>query len=279
MDLCASLAVLILSRVELTIVATFKYGLVPFVSDQTLVQSAVFDIIKTAKENLKKDFSKIKVLDVGSGHGEQAVELSKHFDSVVGVEPQEEAYAWAKKQAEGIKNVTFVNKRIEDFETRDKYDLIVLLTVFEHLSDQKEAFLKIFSLLAEDGVIYLTVPNKFWIFEQHYGLPFLAWLPLPLANLYLKLAKGVDSYEDSSYSMSYGQIKRFFDQFTCNYKFALPYDVNGAYIGCGNQSPLFRSLKNLGVRLIKLNPLFWYISKGFIMVISKKPVKTLDHLV
>ncbi|TAL51360.1 MAG: methyltransferase domain-containing protein, partial [Chitinophagaceae bacterium] len=175
-----------------------------------------------------------------------------------------------KKMLRGKKNLSFIHSKIEDYKTTQKFDLIVHLTVFEHMNNPKAGFDRIFALLEPDGVIFLTAPNKYWIFEQHYGLPFLGWLPLPLANLYLKLAKGVESYEDCSYSRGYGGMKSFFDRYDCEYEFIIPKDTSGAYVGCGNSQPLFSFIKWLGIRLIKMNPFFWNFSKGFIMIIRKK---------
>ena len=168
------------------------------------------------------------------------------------------------------KNLKFFHSKIEDFKSKTRFDLVTHFTVFEHMSTPKKGFDRIFLLLNKNGIIYLTAPNKYWLFEQHYGLPFLSWLPLPIANKYLKLMKGVKSYKDCSYSRGYGGMKAFFDQYDCQYEFILPFNEKSAYIGCGKNQPLFSLIKKLGVALIRFHPFFWNFSKGFIIVIRKK---------
>ena len=233
-----------------------------------VLKGAVKEISEVAKRYLNKPIKSISVLDVGSGHGEYSAEMAKLFGQVTGVEPIRDVHRVAvKKRAR--KNLKFFNSKIEDFKTRKKYDLVTHLTVFEHMSNPKAGFDRIFSLLNKNGVVYLTAPNKYWLFEQHYGLPFLSWLPLPIANKYLELTKGVRSYKDCSYSRGYGGMKKFFDQYDCHYEFVLPFDENSAYIGCGRSQLGFTLVKKLGLKLIRLNPFFWNFSKGFIMVIRK----------
>jgi len=236
-----------------------------------IVKSGVQELLKVSQIYCKKSPKSLTVLDAGSGRGEYVLEMSKYFKKVVGVEPFKDAYAFGVKSTpKKIKNVAFYNSGIEKYNSKEKYDLIVMLTVFEHLKNPKNAFNKVFSLLKKDGVVYLTAPNKYWLFEQHYGLPFLSWLPLSVANIYLKTFRGVPSYEDSSYSRGYTAMKDFFDQYKVEYEFILPLSTEGAFIGCGQNNSIYSFIKSLGITLIRMNPFFWNISKGFIMVIKKK---------
>lgn len=234
-----------------------------------IVEAAVAEILKAFKQFSEKPLSQITVLDAGCGRGEYAAGIAKHVKSVAGVEPQTSAVEDAALLHKKVKNIKFINSLIEDFKTREKFDLIVSLTVFEHMPNQKSSFKHMFELLNKGGIIYLTAPNKYWLFEQHYGLPFLSWLPLPLANLYLRLTKNVDSYKDCSYSLGYFGMKKFFDQFKCNYEFVPPFNPDGAYYGCATGNNLSANIRKFGVKLIKLHPIFWCLSKGFIMVITK----------
>lgn len=235
-----------------------------------VVRGAVREIVEVAKKYIRKPLKSISVLDVGSGHGEYSTEMAKFLGKVTGIEPFEDVYKVALGKMNKSKNLKFFNSKIEDFKSKTKFDLVTHFTVFEHMSTPKKGFDRIFSLLNKNGIIYLTAPNKYWLFEQHYGLPFLSWLPLSIANKYLELAKGKKSYEDCSYSRGYGGMKEFFDQYDCQYEFILPFDQNSAYIGCGKNQPIFSLIKKLGIALIRFHPFFWNFSKGFIMVIRKK---------
>lgn len=236
-----------------------------------IVKTGAKEVATVAEKYFNKPLDSLIVLDAGSGRGEYVLEMSQHFRKVVGVEPFEDAYLFGVKSIpKKTKNVFFYNSEIENYSSREKYDLIVMLTVFEHLKNPKKAFDKVFSLLKKDGIIYLTAPNKYWLFEQHYGLPFLSWLPLSLANIYLKIFRGVPSYEDSSYSKGYTGMKKFFDKYKVGYEFILPLSAESAFIGCGQNNSIYSLVKSLGIKLICINPFFWNVSKGFIMVISHK---------
>ena len=54
---------------------------------EKVVEGVVKEVVETAKKYLNTDPKSIAVLDVGSGHGEYAIEMSKFFGSVTGVEP------------------------------------------------------------------------------------------------------------------------------------------------------------------------------------------------
>lgn len=237
--------------------------------DSKIVESGVNEVVNTVKIYLKKDFKNLVALDVGSGEGEFATAMAKRFKKVVGVEPFKEACEYAKNHIpKKIKNVSFVNSKIEQYKSKQRFDLITAVTIFEHLSDQKKAFDKIFSLLKKDGIIYITAPNKYWLFEQHYGFPFLSWLPLSIANRYLKLFTGVNSFADCSYARSYRYTKSFFDKYPCVYKFIVPFNIEGEYFGCGRKG-IHSIVRKIGVFLIRNNPFFWNFSKGFIIVVKK----------
>lgn len=248
---------------------THRFGLPPTPVDPSVIKSGVSEIVKGTQQYLGKPLKSISVLDAGSGWGDYTAEMAKYFGTVVGVEPQPKPHNYSVKTFSKIKNLQFYNSYIEDYTTKMKFDLVVSLTVFEHMSNHKKVFDKTFSLLKKNGIIYLTAPNKYWILEPHYRLPFLSWLPLSVSNKYLKLLRGVDSYEDCSYSLSYNGMKKFFKKYKCKYEFILPFDAEGAYFGYAKSQSLAVGIRRLGIRLIRLNPFFWNISKGFIMVITK----------
>ena len=234
------------------------------------VRDAIKDILSVTRVELKTPVNNLEVLDVGCGAGSYCFGIEKYVRKVVGVEPYKTAYeqALVNKKRFGSKAV-FVNKAIEDFRSREKFDLVLSLTTIEHMPHAKKSFKQIFSLLKKGGIIYLTAPNKWWPMENHYGLLFLSWLPLSIANFYVKLFGKGDSYLDSAYSKSYFGMRIFFDNFKCKYYFRLP-DKNSNYIGIANKSLFYKTVKNFGISLIRILPTFWMFSKGFIMVIKKE---------
>jgi len=218
------------------------------------------DILAVTKQPGKKN-KDLVVLDVGSGLGKYSYELSKRVKQVVGVEPDRNTF----KLAIPRKNLTFYNTLIEKFDTKQRFDLVVSGATLEHMPDANASFKRIFKLLKVGGIIYITTPNKLWPYEYHYRLWFLSYLPLSLANLYVRMAGKGKSYQDSSYSMTYFGIKKFFNQFPCQYKFVLP-DPKASYLKYSEGSNIVRVV---GIRLLKYFPFLWVFSKSFIMVVRK----------
>lgn len=236
-----------------------------------VVKSAIQEILSITKAKINKQLKELNVLDVGSGTGEYSFELEKHVKKVVGVEPYKPVYSKATERKRKLRSkVIFKNQFIEGFNTEERFDLVISLTTIEHMPNAQMSFKQIFKLMRKGGILYLTAPNKWWPFEHHYRLPFLSWLPLPLATLYVKAMKRGKSYGDSAYVKSYFGIRKFFDKFPCKYEFVLPSNPNAAYIGCGETSKIYQFVKNLGIWAIKKLPILWAFSKGFIMVIKKR---------
>lgn len=229
--------------------------------------NTINEVLQVAEKKLNKKSSKLSVLDVGCGVGLYTNELAKHVQKVTAVEPFEKAYLQAKKIVP--KKVKVYNCVVEDLKTADRFDLVLSLTSLEHMPDAERSFRQIFKHMKIGGIIYLTAPNKLWPIECHYGLPFLSWLPLKLANSYLKITGKGQSYEDSSHSKTYFGIKHLFNQLPCRYELYLP-NPNSLYLGCGSKSSIYHLVKRIGITLIRRFPFMWMFSKGFILIIRKE---------
>lgn len=76
-------------------------------------------------------------------------------------------------------------------------DLIICNHVYEHVPDPQQLFAEIERVLKNDGVCYFGAASRLTVMEPHYRLPFLSWLPKPLAGLYMRLTgKGSHYYEN-----------------------------------------------------------------------------------
>ena len=211
-------------------------------------------ILATCKPFLAKPVAELDVLDVGSGYGHTAIGLAKTCRSVSGLEPGKTLYDAAARSARYIPNVVFRHARIDGLDESDAYDLIVLDNVFEHLPDQADALRRLSRTLRPRGVLYVLTPNKLWPIEAHYGLPFLAYLPLRIANAYLRVTRRGTDYTDASYAPTYGRIRRLFrahPELRC--EFVLPQNLELTHAGAAWH---YRA----GVALIRRFPFLWRIS-------------------
>lgn len=70
------------------------------------------------------------------------------------------AYKLEAEQARRVTGFTIHNTKIEDWETANKYDIIVCVNTLEHIPNLKEFINKIYNLLDDDGILFFVVPNN-----------------------------------------------------------------------------------------------------------------------
>lgn len=244
-------------------------GLSPESVKNEVIVETVKEVLKLAKKELKKPVSSLRVLDVGSGWGEYAFELEKHVKAVVAVEPYDVLHKKALENKKVRKsNVKFYNALIEDFTSKDKFDVVLSLTTIEHMPNVEESFRRIYELMSDKSIVYITAPNRLWPVDTHYPLYLLNYMPLWLANYFVRRSGRGSSFEDSSYALTYLQTKRLLNKFNWTYYFVVP-DPNAAYLGCGEDTKVNKFIKRVGINLIKKYSFMWMISKGFIIVAKK----------
>lgn len=129
-----------------------------------------------------KDLTCCRVLDIGTGAGAIAHALSEHAEQVDSVDIVDDRI---------IKD-GYTQKLVPD-ETLPypdgTFDVVVSNHVLEHVPDQRKHLAEIARVLKHDGIAYLGSPNKWWLTDPHYKLPFISWLPRRIASWYLKVTK------------------------------------------------------------------------------------------
>ncbi len=141
------------------------------------------NIIDTLKlEITKKPLNKVKILDIGCGGGLLSEPMSRLGADVVGIDASEKnikiASLHAKKNNLDIK---YVCASPENFETKDKFDVILNMEIIEHV-DNVDLFLKSCSrLLKKDGIMFVATLNKTlksYIFAIIGAEYIMQWLPI-----------------------------------------------------------------------------------------------------
>ncbi len=229
-------------------------------------ESAARQILATTRVYLSRPTEELCVLDIGSGYGHTAAALAKRCRRVVGIEPSRTLceFAVANYASDAASNLEFRCQSATDVDGAETFDLALLDNVLEHVPNQAEMLDRIATALKPGGVLYLLVPNKLWPIEVHYRLPFLSYLPLPLANLYLRTTGRGQDYADASYAPTYFGLQRLLrdcGQFT--FEFVLPADVR---LAAGGGSWLYRA----GVAAIGRCRWLWIISKALLVVAVKQ---------
>lgn len=228
-----------------------------------LAEGFVRQIELTAGPFLARPLAQCRVVDIGCGYGHGVVELAKRCASVVGVEPNPALARHARGITRDLDHVEIVEGTADALTGVDEFDLVVLDNVLEHIEDQPGAVRLISRCLRPGGVAFVLVPNRAWPIEVHYGLPFLSWLPLPLATAYLRASGRGTDYRDASYAPTLGRLRRLFAPHPeLRASLTLPADLSLAE---GGGSPVYR----FGVAALRRYPQLWAISKAFLLVVKK----------
>ncbi|MBL7147228.1 MAG: methyltransferase domain-containing protein [Nanoarchaeota archaeon] len=148
--------------------------------------------------NKFKGLKDSSVLDIGVGYGVITSELSKHCKEIIGIDIVD------ARRSTGGYQFKKVDGTILPFEN-NSFDIVISNQILEHVQDQKEHIDEISRVLKKGGICYFATPNKFWVIESHYKLPFLSMLPKSLANSYLKIFRK-DAVPYNINILSYNQI-------------------------------------------------------------------------
>lgn len=138
-----------------------------------------FERGKFVKSLVKKYKSTVGIwiLDVGSGYGGTIQNFLDETNYIYSVEIDENKLAYQPEH----KNLFKI--KIDAFQLhfeKEKFDLIILQDFIEHI-EKPDEFLKFISkFLREDGIIYISTPNKLSILnlisDPHWGFPLVALL-------------------------------------------------------------------------------------------------------
>lgn len=96
------------------------------------------------------------LLDMPCGDGTLTEMFLSHFERVVGVDASSKHLAEARRR---LPDVAFHQGLIEEVELEEKFDTVVMLNVLEHVQDPIFVLRKAASLLKDDGVLIVHVPN------------------------------------------------------------------------------------------------------------------------
>lgn len=176
------------------------------------------------------------LLDIGCGNGASVFALQEEFRSCTGMD--------VEFKPEDRDNCRFYIADITQQKPEGEFDRIISFEVVEHL--QTEDLRNYYRSLKPDGIIAISVPNKWWIFETHGAtipglskipwnrVPLFSWLPRPIhekfanARIYTKrrIRKLLESHGFSILEMKYvtapmdvlpeGKLKNFVIKFIFN---------------------------------------------------------------
>lgn len=131
------------------------------------------------------------LIDFGCGNGAQTLLFHERFAAVTGIDVvAAQLEAFAKDCARlGIQDkVRLVLSGGGSLPLPDACaDVVTSFTVLEHVTDERQALRELRRVLRPGGLLVVTVPNRWWLFETHgCDLPVLPWNRVPLVSWWPK---------------------------------------------------------------------------------------------
>ncbi len=111
-----------------------------------------------------------RVLDVGCGTGEFLAYLKSRGYLVHGVEPNTNA-----RQQAIANHALDVVPNLELVAQKERFKVVTLWHVLEHLPDPRATLKNLFALLSDRGLLVIAVPDRESWDAQHYGPDWAAW--------------------------------------------------------------------------------------------------------
>lgn len=136
----------------------------------------------------------LSLLEIGCGNGASMFGLHDKMKECLGIDITDEHLSAFNKYKEknNIVNCEFLLLDIEKNTPPKTFDRIISFEVIEHLENEDSVSFY-YDALKEDGILAISVPNKWWIFETHGAklpllpwnrVPFFSWLPRPIHERY-----------------------------------------------------------------------------------------------
>jgi len=158
-------------------------------------------------EQFVKPYSKgKKILDVGCGEGGVLTPYEQAGYDCTGLEYSPERVNYASEK--GASNIKFIQGNIEQFSSDQKFDVILMLDVIEHVDQKLQALDNIKKMLLPEGIVIISFPPFRSPFGGHQQVmkSFLKYIPfihLAPAWLYRWLLKNIERQNFDSHFRNY----------------------------------------------------------------------------
>jgi 2-polyprenyl-3-methyl-5-hydroxy-6-metoxy-1,4-benzoquinol methylase len=147
----------------------------------------------------------LELLDIGCGNGASMFKIANKMKHCQGIEITDEHLSEFNKfkKDRNIGNCDYLIADVVSSKPQRPYDRIISFEVIEHLENESGVEFY-YNSLKKGGLMAITVPNKWWIFETHGAklpllpwnrVPFFSWLPKPIherfANARIYTKRGI----------------------------------------------------------------------------------------
>ncbi len=123
------------------------------------------------------DLKSRKTLDLGCGYGYTLKEFSENgFSDLTGIDT-EDSYLeeTRKKVSDNVKVLKASGEKLPF--TNETFGFINMSELIEHVNNPSLVLMEVKRVLKNDGVAYISVPNRFSLRDPHYKIYFINYLP------------------------------------------------------------------------------------------------------
>lgn len=153
----------------------------------------------------------LDLLDIGCTAGYGTKTYAEHFRTVIGVDIDEPAVAYAARH-NAMPNLRYMVMDSQQIAFPDgSFDIVVCTHVYEHVPDAGQLMLEIYRLLKVGGACYFTAGNRISLMEPHYRLPLLSVFPKWLAHSYLRMLNRGNFYYETH--LTFWGLKKLVSKF------------------------------------------------------------------
>jgi 2-polyprenyl-3-methyl-5-hydroxy-6-metoxy-1,4-benzoquinol methylase len=157
-------------------------------------QQKAATMVAVLREALGDRIATASVLNLGCSTGIIDEYIADCVASVTGVDIDKPAITLANSRRRAP-NVEFQIDDAMNLSFADaNFDVVICSQVYEHVPDPERMMGEIHRVLRSGGVCYFAATNRWALIEKHHRLPFLSWLPISLANRYMRLFGKGDAY-------------------------------------------------------------------------------------
>jgi len=222
-----------------------------------------FKKIISVLHNFRPRSQSLNCLDIGCSSGIITSSLGEHFQLAVGLDIDQEAVEYAKVHTSPTHAQFLIADSMALPLQNNSIDVIVCNHIYEHVPYADQMMDEVYRVLKEEGFCYFSAGNKYMVIEAHYGLPFLSWVPKPIAHCYLKITgRGSFYYEEH---LSLGGLKKLVKKFRVH-DYTLPIIQNpGKFFAADLFNPksfLYKCIRLLAPYLYPWIPTYiWVLTK------------------
>ncbi|MFX1390325.1 MAG: class I SAM-dependent methyltransferase [Promethearchaeota archaeon] len=209
-----------------------------------------------------------KILDFGYGDGQITNSLHQRGFNIIGLDNSKGNYEQARNWFPNCDFRLYDGLNIP-FE-ENSFDTVILNDVLEHIPYDlmNNLIIGIKKVLKPNGIIYISVTNRFDLIEPHTRIPFITWFPKSFWKYIEKVYKSRSNYQISNiYPYTFRKLRSFCKRHDLDFK-----DYTSVYIShklynleyIGNK--FVRFIVKL-LKKIRLITIFYYIAYRFSVII------------